>query len=91
MSDEPKTVAYLDPGYTLERIEHIWAFISSDRTGEGICGAPYGGLSVVPMIAADEARVESLKPMAQHIAKMYGIQIKLVKFTTREEIEVIKP
>jgi hypothetical protein len=90
-SEPPKTVAFLDPGYTLERIESIYAFISTDERGEGVAGAPMGGLGCVPLIAADWARVESIRPLAQQIAKAFGREVKLVKFTTREELESIKP
>jgi hypothetical protein len=82
---------YLDPGYDLERIDHIWAFVSFDAGGEGVCAAPMGGLGMVPLIAADERRIEALKPMAAHIAKVSGKPVRLVKFTTREEIEVYQP
>jgi hypothetical protein len=91
MNDAPKVTAYLDPGNYLERIEHVWAFLSVDDGGEGVCAAPMGGLGMVPLIAADEARLESLKPIAAHIAKMFGKPVRLVKFTTREEVEVFEP
>jgi hypothetical protein len=86
-----KARGYLDPGYNLERIDHIWAFVSFDDGGEGVCAAPMGGLGMVPLIAADPARVESLKPIAAHIAKSFGKPVRLVKFTSREEIEVYQP
>ena len=27
----------LDPGYSLERIDHLWAWVSFDESGEGVC------------------------------------------------------
>jgi hypothetical protein len=50
-----------------------------------------GGLGMVPLIAADPARVESLKPIAAHIAKVSGKPVRLVKFTSREDVEVFSP
>jgi hypothetical protein len=38
------------------------------------------------MIAADKDRLEILIPMAEYIVAQTGIKIKLVKFTTREEV-----
>ena len=87
----PRVTALLDPGYELKRIKHIWAFLSSDRTGEGVCAAPFGGLGAVPLIAADDARMESLRPLAQQIALIFKKQVRLVKFTGREDVETIAP
>jgi hypothetical protein len=68
-------------------IRHIWAFVSVDPVdgNEGVCAAPLSGVTL-PMIAADEDRLEILIPMAEYIVKQTGIKIKLVKFTTREEV-----
>lgn len=69
-------------------IEHIWAFIAEDEQGEGVCGflGPDGWM---PLIAADQARVESLRRVAKDIKATSGKTIKLVKFSLREEVEVI--
>jgi hypothetical protein len=76
----------------LARIDHIWAFLSVDEDGEGVCAAPLApGMLTVPMIAADEARLNSLKPLARKMAPVFGKIVKLVKFTTREEIEEYQP
>lgn len=80
-----------DPGNYLPRIEHMWAFLSSDPGGEGVCAAPIGPFGIVPMIAADDNRVASLKPTARIIASRAGKPVQLVKFTTREDIETYEP
>jgi hypothetical protein len=74
----------------LLHIDEMYAFIASDETGEGIIGfrGPEGW---VPLVGADMARVDSLRHMAQRIATSQKIAIKLVKFTTRTEIETINP
>jgi len=78
-------------GNTL-KIDSIWAFISVDEDGnEGVCAAPIQGLGPVPMIAADERRLKSLIPIAEHLAKHSGMTIKLIRLTAREEVRVIKP
>lgn len=51
---------------------------------------PFGD-KIVPMVGADAARVESLKPMAQAMATQLKKNIKIVVFSNREEIGVIKP
>jgi len=88
MSKEP---VFIKPPNTLLRIDELWAFISSDENGEGVCGMPMGNNWTVAMIAADQARVDSLMPVAKMIAERTSTKIKLVKFSTREEITEINP
>jgi hypothetical protein len=70
------------------RIKSISAFISvGSDDEEGIIGAPIGPSGGwVPLIAADEARLLSLMPLATQIASTQGIRIKLIRFTHREEV-----
>ena len=82
--------ALLDPGYELARIEH-WAYLSTDGNGEGIAAAPLGPLPLVPLIAADEARMRSICPLAEQIARVFQRPVRLVKFTHREDVELITP
>lgn len=73
-----------------DRIDAVWMWISTDETGEGVLGAPLlGPGTLLPLIAADEARLTSIRPWAQKIAEAKGIKVKLIKLTTREEIEEI--
>lgn len=75
---------------TMPRIDKIWAFLSVDKDGnEGVCAAPMQGLGCVPLIASDQARVESLMPLAQMLARMSGMTIKLVEFSVRTELTEI--
>lgn len=82
----------LTPPNTMPRIGAIWAYLSRDSHGnEGLCAAPIGpGGMTVPMIAADQARLESLTPIAEQLAAMTGVTIVLVEFTTRTELREIK-
>lgn len=83
-------VIHNPPNY-LPRIDSIWAILSVDEHGEGLCAFPMRGV-MLPLIAADEARLDSLRPIAKELAKLFeGKKLKLVKFTIREEIEVIEP
>jgi hypothetical protein len=74
---EDKTIL-LDPRNRLH-IDQCWMFISVDEDGnEGACAAPLGEFGLVPLIACDEARLESLRPVAKKIAGMTGKTIKLI-------------
>ena len=89
-ADTP-TIA-LDPGNYMGRIESIWAWLSLDDGGEGICAAPLQqGMLTVPMIAADKRRMESLRPIAERMVQVLKKPIRLAKFTKREDIEIIRP
>lgn len=75
-----------------DRITEIWAYVAidGDDNNEGIVGA-MSAVGVVPLFAADKARVESYRPMAEEAARETGQKVKLVRFTEREEIEEIEP
>jgi hypothetical protein len=80
------------PDNELLRIDEVYLFVSLDQHGEGVCGAPVlGPGSLVPLIAADQAKVKALLPWAREIAAMSGKPVKLAKFTTRTELMTINP
>jgi|EndMetStandDraft_9_1072997.scaffolds.fasta_scaffold586985_2 hypothetical protein len=83
------TVVHSPPN-TIKRIDALWVFVSEDATGEGVCAYMIGD-TVVPMVAADERRLEQLVPAAQKLATLQGRRIKLLKLTAREEVRVIEP
>jgi hypothetical protein len=74
-----------------DRIDEIYAFISSDETGEGVVAMTLADGSTIPMIGADMARVNDLRKVAQQIADVMHIRIKLIKLSVREEVEEIAP
>lgn len=91
MSDEGPTYVLAPPNEQL-RIDEVYLFVSIDETGEGVCAAPLmGGGSLVPLIAADEARMKSLIPWAQKLAALSGKQVKLIKLTQRSELMTFQP
>jgi hypothetical protein len=82
----------LNPPNELLRIDEVCLFVSVDETGEGVCAGPlFGPGTLVPLIAADEARLQSLIPMARRIAQASGKTIRLIKLTTRTELMQIGP
>jgi hypothetical protein len=85
-------ITVISPPNTLQSIDEVYLFVSSDEDGEGVCAGPLlGPGSMVPLIAADKARLDSLIPVARQLAKASGTKIKLVKFTTRTEVMEIDP
>ena len=47
------------------------------------------GAAWMPLVGADMARVESLRPIAEDIAKVTGKTVKLIVFETRKELEYL--
>ncbi|MBA7670703.1 hypothetical protein ES703_78850 [subsurface metagenome] len=72
----------------MPRIEEMYAFVAEDSgpDDEGVVAMSAGAV-MLPLVGADMARVESLKPIARDIAAQTGKKIKLLHFTHREEIE----
>ena len=71
----------------MPRIEEMFAFVAEDSgpEDEGLVGmkTEHGWM---PLVGADMARVESLKPIARGIAAATGKKIKIIHFTQREEL-----
>ncbi len=74
------------------RIDEMFAFIQLDPLDntEGVI-AFLSADGWMPMVGADMARVEKLRPMAQEVADATGRPVQLVKFSTREELEMLRP
>jgi hypothetical protein len=72
------------------KIERLFAFIAKDElTGdEGVCGFQ-SDMGWMPMVGADQAMIDKLRPMARSIAKASGKEIVICRFSIREEIETI--
>lgn len=73
------------------RIEEMFAFVVMDTDNTEGVPAFQSGQHLLPMVGADLAMVEKLRPMAQQFANANGLPITLVVFRTREEVEVIRP
>lgn len=71
------------------RINEIFAYTTIDPEDdvEGIISAEAPGMGLVPLVGADIERMLSYKPVAQAAADVTGQKIKLVRFTSRQEIE----
>lgn len=74
------------------KIDEMFAYIQLDPLDntEGVI-AFLAESGWMPMVGADMSRVEYLRPMAQKIADETGRPVQLVKFSTREELEMLRP
>lgn len=80
-----------DAPKTLLRIDEMFVFIASDSDGEGIPAFSTPSGLMMPLVCADKARVDSLRERAKQMAKQSGNRITLVRFSVREDLEVIEP
>ncbi len=71
----------------MPRIEEMYAFIAEDSgpDDEGVVAMNIGNV-MLPLVGADMARAESLKPMARSISRQTGKKVKLIHFTQREDL-----
>lgn len=76
----------------IKHIDEMYAFVQTDPKDqtEGVIGF-HTTDGWLPMVGADTARVEYLRPVAQEIATAMGREVRIIRFTVREEIEVIQP
>ncbi len=77
------------PKNTVRQINEIWAVVSVDDGGEGVCAVILGGISF-PLIAADEERLAWIVEQAEVLARIRGIPLKLIKLSERTELRTIE-
>jgi len=75
----------------MPKINELFAFISTDEgpEDEGIIASKIGD-AWMPLVGADQKRVDSLRPLAKQIAQATGKRVVLAKFTHREDVETIE-
>ena len=74
----------------MPKIEQVYAFVAEDSgpDDEGVIGMMTKN-GWLPLVGADMTRVNSLRPIAEDVAHQLGKPVKLLRFGTREELEVI--
>ena len=73
-------------------IQDIYAYLCIHDDGdEGIVGVQLADGAWLPLIAADLERLSILADYAEGVSRRTGKQIKLVRFTVREDLEVVNP
>lgn len=77
------------PKNTIRQINAIWAVISVDDGGEGVCAVIMDGISY-PLIAADEERLAWIIEQAELFARFKKKTIKLIKLSERTELRTIE-
>lgn len=79
-----------DPRYDGFRITDIWAALAIDPKDnqEGIPALPG---TLIPLIAADERRLEDVRVAAKIIAAKLEHPVRIVRFVQAEDVEVIDP
>jgi hypothetical protein len=65
-------------------ITELFAYLSTDATGEGICSTIMDGVAI-PMITARRRIAEKMKPRAEAMERMSGKLVKMVRFVRVEE------
>jgi hypothetical protein len=72
------------------RIEQMYAFVMLDPADntEGVPAFMGPNGMPMPMVGADMKRVDSLRPIADRIAREHGAKITLCRFEVRTEVEV---
>lgn len=86
-----KGLRFESPPNNTPRIEAMWAALSVDDTGEGLCAGPIGRLGVVPLAVTDPKHVALITEVARGIAKLFKKLVRIVKFTAREDLETLQP
>lgn len=91
-SPPPRVELHAPPNY-LGRIDHLFAALSLDEGGEGVCAAPLGNTGITAaLVGADKIRFDTyMRPLAAQIAKLFGKPVRIAKFSQREDIEIIQP
>jgi hypothetical protein len=76
------------PG-TGQSIDAIYAWVATEPDGgEGICSTQIGPMHM-PLIGADMDRINSLKSRAEMVRHITGYPVRLVRFGSRDDLEVL--
>jgi hypothetical protein len=80
------------PGSDSQRLNQLWLVTYMNEIGlEVVAQAKLTTGDYAPLIAADQARLESMVPAARELAKASHIKMRLIKFTNRVDIQDIAP
>ena len=81
-----------DPSWkprTGQSIDALFAWVCTEPDGgEGVAGALIGGINM-PLVGADMDRMRSLRPYAELVRKITGYPMRLVRYGSREDLEVL--
>lgn len=74
----------------MKRIDELFCFAVVVDGIEGVPAMPKGAW-LLPLMGADAARIESLRPIAQAIANAKREPVRLLRFSGREELALLTP
>ena len=85
-------IDFSTPGPGIQRLNQLWLVTYVTATGEEVLAQ--GKLTngrYLPLIAADQVRMESMMAAARDLAKANNIKMRLIKFTNRVDVQDIVP
>jgi hypothetical protein len=76
----------------MPKVTELYAYVMADKdeNDEGVPAMTVAG-NVYPLMGADLPRIKSLRPFAQALANEQGKEIKLLRFSQMEIVEMVKP
>lgn len=69
----------------------MFAFLTIDEDGDEAVPAVRVPGGWMPLVAADEARLAALRPLAEQMAEQAGVELTLSRFEVRTDVETIRP
>jgi len=76
----------------MPRINCLYAWVAQEKDGgEGVVGGVVPGFGGTPFIGADMERMESYRPIVAEMAAFMGLEIMLVRFAVRSDLEAVSP
>jgi len=73
-----------------DKIEKIWACLTTTDQGEGICAVKLQG-SWMPLVAGDLRKLQAILEMAEEMAKDLGLTIHVTEFSQRNVVHIFEP
>lgn len=75
----------------MPRIDELYAYIFEPKgPGQEDIVAVKTGAGLIPLVGAGEEKLEALRPLALQVAQNSGVRIKVLRFSNREELEIIE-
>jgi hypothetical protein len=88
---QQRQIGYSTGDTDAQRINQLWLVTYLDEAGQEVLAvAQLANGENLPLIAADQARLESMMPTARGLAKTNNIKMRLVKFK-RVDMQDIAP
>lgn len=70
---------------------YCFAMYDKDESDEGVPVFTSRDGELMPLMGADLTRIDSLRIVAQALADAFGKQLRIYKFTNREQIGEVNP